>query len=35
MKEVMSFGWDKNEKDKNMTEVSHFFHILPFYTSEH
>ena len=31
MKELMSVGWDSQEKDKNMTEVCQFLHILSFY----
>ena len=31
MKELMSVGWDSQEKDKNMTEVSYFIHIQFYY----
>ena len=27
MKELLSVGWDSQEKDKNMTEVAYFIHI--------
>ena len=31
MKELLSVGWDSQEKDKNMTEVCYFIHIQSYY----